>query len=168
MPLGKPDVLTRLRSSYETLSSSARSLNNVSEELSKIGAAMDAAIKKLNLGVEAWATIASWSDEEMPWMSYEEQLGYAKLEGKWGLAIQSVECDQEADETTVTQQWLFADAPREKRILAIDRLPELIEALNKQACQLHDRMAKKVTDASSILDALNQMETGAGSDEAKK
>ena len=39
---------------------------------------------------------------------------------------------------------------------AIDRLPELIEALRNETRQLHERIAKKVADARSILNMLNQ------------
>lgn len=158
MPLGKSDILTRLRSSYETLSSSAQSLNNTSEELAKIGAAMDAAVKKLNLGVEAWATIASGSDETQPHLEYQDRLGYAKIDGKWGLAIRVVECDREDGEETIEKQWLFADAPREMRMMALDRLPELIDALNKNVRNLHERMSRKVADARTLLDALTETE----------
>lgn len=168
MPLGKPDVLSRLRHSYEKLSSFARSLNNDSEELAKIGAAMDAAIKKLNLGVEAWSTIATGSDENQPFISYEDRLGYAKIDGKWGLAIREVECDASDGEEKVVHEWLFAEAPREMRILAVDRLPELIEALNETVSALHNRMSKKIADARSILDALNQRDGTTEPVEGKK
>src|SRR5437763_1208094 len=108
MALGKSNLSARLRSSYTQLSSSAQSLNTASDELTKIVSSLDTGLKKLNLGIEAWVTISTGSDESGRY-SYDDQLGYGKVNAKWGIAIRQLEGDELSGEERIAQEWLFAD-----------------------------------------------------------
>jgi hypothetical protein len=163
MPLGKPDFSARLRSSYEKLSSSARSLNAGTDELTKLGTSFDAALKKLNLGIDAWIEMACGSNE-MGTRSYYDQLGYAKISGKWAVGIRQVERDEHSGDEEVTQEWFFADAPRELRISAVNRMPELIQKLQEEAQRTSERINDTLENARAVLMALNEI----GEPEVKK
>jgi hypothetical protein len=155
MPLGKQDLSARLHSSYEKLASSALSLNAATDELTKIGASFDAALKRLNLGIESWVQISEGSDE-LGTKSYYSQLGYSKIGGKWGIALRNVECDEQSGEETVLKEWLFADAPRDLRVLAVNRLPELIERLQEEAQDTTEFINATLEQARLVLKTLQE------------
>ena len=52
----------RVSSSYRQLSLAASHLNLVSDELGKSIAVLDAALKKLNLGISTWSRLDRWED----------------------------------------------------------------------------------------------------------
>jgi len=156
MPLGKPDFSSRLRSSFEKLSSSAQSLNTATDELTKLAASFDVALKKLNLGIEAWVNIATGSDESGN-RSYYDQLGYAKIAGKWGLALRQLECDEHSGDEEITQEWLFADAPRDLRVSAVSRLPELIQKLQEQVQLTNEHLSETLQAARTFLAVVNEL-----------
>src|SRR5436309_15454047 len=54
----EPSLEQRVSGAFERLSASASSLNAVSDELSKPIAAIDGALKALNLGVTGWVEFA--------------------------------------------------------------------------------------------------------------
>lgn len=154
----EPGSPARLRSAFEQLSSSARSLNTSTDELSEIFAAFDDSLKKLNLGIIAWVTFCNSSDEP-GWFSYLDQLGYTKIGGKWGLAIRQLKCDEQHDETEVLQEWLLAEAPRALRIKAVDGLPELAENLAKEVKSATKRIDEKLALARELLTVVKDLGT---------
>jgi hypothetical protein len=167
MPLGKSDLSARLRSSYEQLASSAQALNNASDELTKIVSSLDSAIKKLNLGIDAWVTIRAGSDEEGRY-SYEDQLEYTKINGRWGIAIRQIQSNEMTGEEQVTNEWLFADAPRELRISTVEHLPKLIEKLLESVKHTKDVLHKKLEDARGMLEAVEELASETGTPGVKK
>ena len=52
----------RVSSSYRQLSLAASHLNIVSDELGKSISVLDAALKKLNLGISTWSRLDRWED----------------------------------------------------------------------------------------------------------
>jgi hypothetical protein len=167
MTLGKKDSPARLRSSFEQLYSSARSLNSSSDELSKIIAAFDDTLKKLNLGVSAWVTFSSASDEP-GWYTYFDQLGYTKLSGKWGISIREMKRDEQNGEDELLQESLFADAARTLRVKAIDGLPDLIETLLTEVRNANKSLDQKVGVARDLLKALKDFGVGVETAEVEK
>jgi hypothetical protein len=80
---------------------------------------LDALLKKFNLGVPTWVSFEkSRSDDG----NYQEDIGYAKINGKWGIAIRTIECDFSDPDSSVAE-WQFNDAPRLLRVNAVERFP---------------------------------------------
>lgn len=65
-------------------------------------------------------------------------IGYAKVGGKWGLAIAEGEVSIDSDErvsireNTIGERRFLRDADRATKILAVPRIPELIQALAEE------------------------------------
>lgn len=78
----------RLASAYKRLACSSDVLNTASDEFSKPISEIDTALQRLNIGLVTWQAIAGGSDEGDGYWSRD--VGYAKVGGKWGLAIRTV------------------------------------------------------------------------------
>lgn len=121
----------RVSSSYRQLSLAASHLNLVSDELGKSIAVLDAALRKLNLGISSWSRLDRWEDAFGNYSS--RYLGYAKVNNRWGIALRTVAGNNNQPEDATVEEWLFNDAPRALRIEAVEKLPELFENLIKEA-----------------------------------
>jgi hypothetical protein len=141
---------------YSQLSSVAGELNSVSDELGKSIAQIDAALKKLNLGVTVWVRVQyGEADERGDHEFWEEMLGYAKLNGKWGVCLKRLEGNLRDPDMAQEEEWLFSDAPRVLRLLSIDKIPELLEKLITQAQLATTKIQAKLADAQAVAIALN-------------
>ena len=133
MPAQKDDgsFSERVSSSYRQLSLAASHLNLVSDELGKSIAVLDAALRKLNLGIASWSRLDRWEDAFGNYSS--RYLGYAKVNNRWGIALRTVAGNNNTPEDATVEEWLFNEAPRALRIEAVENLPELFENLIKEA-----------------------------------
>lgn len=132
----------RVSSSYQQLSLAASHLNLVSDELGKSIAILDAALKKLNLGISTWSRLDRWEDAVGNYST--RYLGYAKVGNRWGIALRTVAGNNTQREDATVEEWLFNEAPRTLRIEAVDKLPDLFENLIKEA----DIAIRKVKEQS--------------------
>lgn len=140
----------RVQASYLQLSAVASDLNSVSDQLGKSIAEVDDALKKLNLGVSVWVTIEGNEDPPFYW---REDLGYSKLDGKWGIALRTVKGNYAEDEERV-EAWLFNDAPRPLRLSAISKLPELLKELSEEAVETTKKIKNGLKEAEQVVAAL--------------
>src|SRR6266566_7253325 len=100
----------RVETSLKQLSSLSKSLNEVSDELSKQISAIESALNEFKLGIWAWAkepvlTESELSDpdengQRFPF-NYNHLLGYGKHRGKWGLLISYGWEGEDEDETEI-------------------------------------------------------------------
>ena len=121
----------RVSSSYRQLSLAASHLNLVSDELGKSISVLDAALKKLNLGISTWSRLDRWEDA---FGNYSTRyLGYAKVNNRWGIALRTVAGNNTQPEEAAVEEWLFNEAPRSLRIEAVEKLPDLFDNLIKEA-----------------------------------
>jgi hypothetical protein len=138
----------KVHSSFQLLSTAASDLNVVSDELGKSISEVDVALKKLNLGVTVWVPINSWDDPQDG--SYgSEDIGYAKIGGRWGVGLRTVFGRPEWDEDNV-EAWLFNDAPRSLRIEAIGKIPKLLEKLSEKAVETTHEIKNKLAEAQEV------------------
>jgi len=151
MPTNGDSLAERVQSSYLQLSLLASDLNTVSDELGKSIAEIDVALKKLNLGVSVWVNISDWEDELD---HYEEQLGYAKIDGKWGIALRTVSGNYNWPDQDKVEQWLFSDAPRRLRLAAIETLPEMLKKLSEEAVETTNKIKGKLAEAKEVAAAV--------------
>lgn len=149
-------LVQRVSSSFTQLAQAASSLNSVSDELGKSVAQIDFSLKNLNLGITVWVKIRDWEggeEEDHEWWS--EEVGYAKIGGKWGISIKRAEGTHHDPERDRVEQWLFNDAPRAMRLIAIDKIPELLDQMSNQAVVAAQKIKEKLADVQAVADAVN-------------
>jgi prefoldin subunit 5 len=145
-----------IQKQFQVLSGVASSLNTASDELTRAVAALDEALKKLNVGLTAWVTFSKIVEEEYPEIYDSQQIGYCKVNGTWGIALRHISGDAESGEQDEDGPWLFSDASREMRIQAVDKIPELIEALSKEASETTRKIQEKTKQVTDLADAIRQ------------
>jgi hypothetical protein len=145
---------------FQQLTQSAERLNEASDAFSRTVAPIDAALKKLNLGVAAWHKYIGGSpDDKGDYWSRE--LGYARVRGKWGLALRTVEGNVN-DFDDDTQVWLFNDAPRMMRVEAIEHIPSLLEELVKQSEKVATQLQKQAVRAAELAGTISSLADSKG------
>lgn len=146
---GKDESLThRVSASYQQLSAAATELNTLSDELGKFVQALDAALKKLNLGIASWIRLDGREDGSGNYT--KRDLGYAKVGSKWGIALRTISGNHNTPEESSVEEWLFNDAPRALRIEAVEKLPDLFDHLGKEA-EIAARQIKGKTERARQL-----------------
>ena len=147
-------LLERVADYYSQLSTVAADLNAVSDELGKSIAEIDVALKKLNLGITTWVTIRG--DDEYPYndLYWGRDIGYAKVNSKWGISLRTIEGQSSDPDRSKTEEWLFNDAPRSLRLEAIDKIPELLEELSKEAVKNTKNIRARLDEAKAVAEAV--------------
>jgi|SRR5579862_4721336 len=159
--------------SFDQLSAIAQSLNQATNELTRVVGALDESLQRLSVGIVVWVHVQTWSEEDSPF--YEaEQVGYAKVNGLWGIAIRKVAGREDTDDPDeVRNIWLFNDAPRDLRLRAIEKLPQVVDELAKAAAKTTEIVNKKLSEtkgyaaAIGILNPDGSKKTGAVAKEKK-
>jgi len=160
-PSARPDVpplvdsSTRITAAFEKLSASAKTINDVSGELAKPIAALEQALQRLDFGVACWTTITSGGNDS--WDYWSHDVGYTSNRQGWFLAIRSVRGDERDPENEIQDIWPFNEAPRWLRIKAVDKLPDLIEALVEATNATAKRLGEKIGPAQEIAAAVNAL-----------
>jgi hypothetical protein len=144
-------VPDRAQSAFRKLTASAANLNSVSDELRQTMTEIEAALKKVNVGVAAWVSISTSSDETGD--SWSRDLGYTRVGQEWHIAVRITHSDASGDNQH-EEQWPFNDAPRWMRIEAVGKLPDLIEALAKQADDTAQKIRRKNAEAKQFTAAI--------------
>jgi hypothetical protein len=162
----KIPLLERVASYYSQLSTVAADLNAVSDELGKSIAEIDAALKKLNLGITTWVKIHCddgnpFGDSDSFW---SRDIGYAKVSNKWGISLRTIDGQHSDPDRSETEEWLFNDAPRSLRLEAIDKIPELLEKLSKDAVKTTKDIRARLGEAQAVAEAIK----GAASSPVRK
>src|SRR5262249_20062354 len=120
-----------------------------SDDLTKHVSFIEEVINKLNLGIKAHvvATQSSNFDESE---THYVRLAYGKFGRKWGLIIEEFTDQQNWPDYVDFETWPFHEAPRELRIIAVDKIPDLLEALVKQSTDITSKLVKKVGFAKEL------------------
>ncbi len=148
----------KVEATLKQLASISQSLNEVSDLLSNRIAEVEAALREYKLGVEAWVDLAreretSKADDGRIYdLTCVQRLGYGKQNGKWGLL--AVEYYEEFDEEP--EAIFLRDAPRETRLAAVEKLPDLLKALAEKAAKVSEEVTKKAEQARQIAAGLSK------------
>jgi len=148
-------LLQRVQSSYKQLAVAATTLNAASDELGESISALDAALKKLALGIPAWLEIVG--NEDGYGNFWGRHIGYAKVGTKWGIALSRTSGNIGDPDHSSEETWLFNDAPRSFRIEAIDKIPDLLDTLITQAEKTTKKIQDKTTEAKYLAAAINEV-----------
>ncbi len=143
-----------------SLGSLAKSLNEASDALSKQIDEVEGALNKLKLGVWAWVELWRASEEwkgggGLREVTRVENVGYGKHQGKWRL-LYSVSYDELPD-PEYEQVYPLRDAPRMDRIDAVDRIPDLIKALEAKATEVAALAVKKAEEVKGLAAELQKV-----------
>jgi hypothetical protein len=161
MPSGDP--ITKIQAHFQTLSTEAKSLNAASDELTKVVGVLDDALRKLNVGITVWAEVSTWREEVPLYITDgmtrygSTEIGYCKVNGKWGIALRRLEGDDMSGDTDIDGPWLFHDAPRDLRLSGVDKLPEVIERLGIEAAATAKEIQQKTKKVQELSDAIFQI-----------
>ncbi len=141
-----PEQSEQISLAVEALRHHAAKLNEASAELANAVAPIDVVLKELNLGVKAWVSYDGVDDPIG--VSWEDFLGYAKVGGRWGLALSRVVDNEHSEE------WLFNDAPRLMRVAAVRHIPTLLQKLGDTSRQTTEEILQSAADARRIATTL--------------
>jgi len=149
---GGNSFLQKVQSSYQKLHSVAVDLNATSDQIGKPIVELDSALKKLNLGISAWVTVLS---ETKPNGTVRHaDIGYAKIDGTWGIALRHVKGDYSHPDP---EEWLFNDAPRSLRLAAIGHIPDLLEKLSKEAVETTAELKKQLSTVQEVAAVVKKL-----------
>ena len=118
-----------------TLTDTAKILNAESDSLNETIEAYEARLKALNLGLDVWGPAIverAWTEDDVQGVT-ETQLGWRH---GLGLCVRDVVSVREGDDWRVTETITperLRETPREWRIAALKRLPELIREIQRVA-----------------------------------
>jgi hypothetical protein len=144
---------SKVQNSFKRLSAAAISLNNASDELGKSIAELDAKLKKLNLGVSTWVRISGGEDPNNG-LHWSDDLGYDKINGRWGIALGSASGDYSYPDGDAVERWLFNDGPRRLRIEAVEKIPVLLDKLVAEAGETTKKILAKAEMARQLAVAI--------------
>jgi len=150
----------RVTNYYSQLSSVAADLNAVSDELGKSISEIDVALKKLNLGIATWVTIRGADNSPYDDSFWSRDIGYAKVSNKWGISLRTIDGQLSDPDRSETEEWLFNDAPRSLRLEAIDKIPELLEKLSKDAVRTTKDIRARLDEAQAVAEAVKSAANG--------
>jgi hypothetical protein len=162
-PVGRPPVTASdsespaadaVADAYRSLIGTASILNAVSDELGKSIGVLDAALKKLNLGIPVWVRIDKNNDEHDGDFNHH-YLGYAKVDGRWGVALATSEGNYGSLPHADEDDWLFNDAPRALRVEAVEHLPTLLTEMTKKASEVAESIRTQSEMARDIANAID-------------
>jgi hypothetical protein len=151
----------KVEASLKQLSSFSKSLNEASDELSKQISAIESALNEFKLGVWVWVKKPILTETEFSEpddagnrreFNFNYELGYGKHKGKWGLLISY---GWEGDDGMDTKITPLRDAPREIRIKAMGRIPDLLDELAQEMSSLTQEASKRAAEAKQLAAALN-------------
>src|SRR5207245_10268704 len=100
--------------------------------------------------VSTWVVCAGSVDHNVG-SFWDRSIGYAKVSGRWGIAI----CASSGDfgDEPNEELWLFGDAPRAYRLQAVDKLPELLEKLVSATDETAATLKEKIGTTTQIARA---------------
>jgi len=155
----------KLSASLQELTKSANSLNTLSDQLNKEVAGAESALNNIGIGLTAYVTTEPSPDDPSDPLQYDFwRIGYEKHAGKWGITIGHLWGHEAFPESEKEETWAFKDAPREHRLKAVEKIPELIDALVKKA----NEFSADLTASMSFAQALAATLTNSNGSASKK
>jgi hypothetical protein len=138
------------------LSATAAELNSETDRLNASILALEAALKKLGIGITSWYEYEkSFSADGLSYSM--ESIGYTKLNGKWMLALMTRDGHEAAEEDRY-EIWPLIESPRHLRIKALKHIPELLDKLNKDASAFHAKVTCGTEEVDLLTSAISSLD----------
>jgi hypothetical protein len=137
----------------EEIAAAAADLNEASNGLGATITAIETYLESKNIGVPAWVRVKGWENPDGPYWSRE--LGYDRVGGAWHIAIRERSGDERWPEDDDPVTWSFNSSPRKARISAVDKLPELLKELVKEAERTARRLREKTVEVNAFAATLS-------------
>ena len=150
----------KIQNTYKQLSAAAKDLNAASDGLADAMLMLDESLQRLNLGISAWVAVSGNEDEDGTWWS--RGIGYARIGSKWGIALRSASGNYAVPDQDSEEKWLFNEAPRWMRLESVGKIPDLLEALLRQAEDTSKKLKARTDETLAFVVAINS-----GTDESK-
>ena len=157
------------------LGNSARRLNDGSDELNKMIAAIDDLLSRLMIGLDyvhprplTETTTYDQTGKRSIEIAY---VGYLKVKGSYHLAIKSVKVLESKTAYATESPGVVCDllqAPRRLRYTAVDLLPEVVTGLAEQVEDMLGAMERRCQIASHLLRNLEHIAGQANDAEVEK
>ncbi len=147
----------KIQTNFQALSAVAASLNSASDEFTQVIDALDEALKKLNIGLVVWVIFGDRGDENDPSQYDCDQIGYCKVDGKWGIALRHIWGHEAFEVHNEEGPWPFKDAPREMRLRSVDKIPELIKSLSEEASSTTKKIQEKTKEVRELAAAIRSV-----------
>lgn len=137
----------------EEITAAATDLNAASNDLGATISAIETFLETRNIGVPAWVRVKGWQDEDGAY--WKRELGYDRFGGSWHLAIRESRGHDNFPDDERVDTWSFNNSPRKARISAVDKLPELLKELVKEADRTARRLREKSVEVKAFAATLN-------------
>jgi hypothetical protein len=147
----------RVKNAFPKLTEAAADINSASDELGKPIQEIEAIIKTLNLGVTVWHEMHGGRSPYDDAMWWSRDIGYAKIGGKWGIALRDCSGDSNCPDDDSVETWLFNDAPRHMRVSGAQHLADLIEKMVDEAHKMAEKIRAGSADAAEIAATLREL-----------
>jgi hypothetical protein len=147
------DLVRRLQDSYRKLPVVATSLNTESDKLNASVSRLETLFKKHAIGVSSWVTFNDYGSDDGSRYACDD-VGFAKINGKWGLAIRTISGSEIDPNSEKCEEWAFNESPRRLRVRAVSKFPELLEKLIKDGNEMVGEVSKQVHAVDFLTDAL--------------
>jgi hypothetical protein len=151
--------ITKLQSDFQALTVIAAELNTASDNFTKTVALLDEALKSLNIGLTVWVNFTSRGDDEEPQLYDVDQIGYCKVNGTWGLALRNIWGDETPPHMWERSEgpWLFTDGPRDMRLRSVDKIPDVIAELAREAADTTKNIQGKTKNVLELAEAITSL-----------
>lgn len=82
------------------------------------------------------------------------QIGYDRFGAVWGIGLRTMVDEINGPDYEVPERWAFNDAPRQRRLEAIKKIPDLLEKLAEATESLADRVQKEAGHIAEVATAV--------------
>jgi hypothetical protein len=127
-------------------------LNDAAREIEKAVHQIEEFLEIRNPAVSAWVTIKSWNDQSGEYG--RTQLGYDLFGYHWHIGIREIEGHENFPEEATVKTWRFTQSPRKLRISAVEKLPDLVDELTKEARRTARRLREKTVEVQAFAESL--------------
>ena len=131
----------------EALTVAAAEIAGASRELEAPIEEVERYLASLKIHVPAWVEVKCWETQHEFW---RRELGYDYVDQGWHIAVRETEGNHHDPEDTLARTWPFNKTPRKSRISAIDKLPELMQDIIKEAQKTARRLREKAAEANAF------------------
>jgi hypothetical protein len=106
-----------------------------------------------NIGIPAWVKVKGWESNQGEYWSRE--IGYDRIANDWHIAIRERHGHEAYPEDDTVYTWSFNNAPRKSRIAAVNKIPDLLSQLVKEAERIARRLREKTIEVNALAATLS-------------